>query len=379
MKIGIISLGEYEWVEALGQIDSEDLLYIDFVTSAKEWVETLSKIFFYKEKQKNCDFVFALTHLRLQNDQKLAREVPGLDLILGGHDHIYHHEQINQNLLIKSGSDFLSFSLINMTRTEGSNFAAPKEPLTDENVVTGEEYKYLNSETGISTSVQKWDVTAEIKPDSFLENFVKEKYTNFDIKSKQVNSYTMEVLDCRFNIIRSKETKLGNFIADLIRKDMLADVGFINSGALRADKIFEKGPMKSGDWIEITPFGVEIVKLKLTGKQLKVCLEVGVSSLPDFDGRFLQISGVKFTYDPSKPKFKRIDNNEIFVGENLLDLEKSYSVATSGYLFDGNDGFDILKSAEVMIDEENGPSLSLLLDEFFSTFFINKRNYKKEN
>ena len=44
LKIGLISLGEYEWCEALGQIDVEDIKYTPFVESGKEWVSRLSKL-----------------------------------------------------------------------------------------------------------------------------------------------------------------------------------------------------------------------------------------------------------------------------------------------------------------------------------------------
>jgi 5'-nucleotidase len=46
------------------------------------------------------------------NDLKLARSVKGIDLILGGHDHLIVHEQVNDTVLVKSGTDFKNFSII---------------------------------------------------------------------------------------------------------------------------------------------------------------------------------------------------------------------------------------------------------------------------
>lgn len=59
--------------------------------------------------------MIALTHMRWHNDQRLAQNVPGLDLILGGHDHIYETETINNIPILKSGSDFRDFSEISVT------------------------------------------------------------------------------------------------------------------------------------------------------------------------------------------------------------------------------------------------------------------------
>lgn len=38
---------------------------------------------------QGCDYVIALTHMRTKNDKKLAESATEVDLILGGHDHVY--------------------------------------------------------------------------------------------------------------------------------------------------------------------------------------------------------------------------------------------------------------------------------------------------
>ena len=61
---------------------------------------------------KKVDYVIALTHMRITNDILLAKEVDGIDLILGGHDHQKFNEFVNGKWIIKSGTDFKSLSLI---------------------------------------------------------------------------------------------------------------------------------------------------------------------------------------------------------------------------------------------------------------------------
>ena len=66
---------------------------------------------FLRKKQK-CDFIIALTHMRLPNDRLLAEKVNDIDLILGGHDH-FDKAELNQKtgvVLVKSGTDFEQFS-----------------------------------------------------------------------------------------------------------------------------------------------------------------------------------------------------------------------------------------------------------------------------
>ena len=89
--------------------------------------------------EEKCNFIIALTHMRLQHDLKFAAEVPGVDLVLGGHDHFYKMEAVTQNIkkpewksteseekivpVVKSGTDFLEFSEINISfDMDSSNF-----------------------------------------------------------------------------------------------------------------------------------------------------------------------------------------------------------------------------------------------------------------
>ena len=72
---------EREWLETIVGLP-EDLEYCDFVTEGTRYVREL--------REAGADIVIALTHMRMPNDQRLAESVPGIDLILGGHDHFYN-------------------------------------------------------------------------------------------------------------------------------------------------------------------------------------------------------------------------------------------------------------------------------------------------
>src|SRR5207247_6051527 len=85
------------------------------------------------------------------------------------------------------------------------------------------------------------------------------------------------------------------------------------------------------------------VTLTMTGQQLALALENSVSKLPRTDGRFLQVSGLALTYDPSSPPGSRV--REITVGGRPLEAARSYSVATDAFLADGGDGYSMLAGA----------------------------------
>ena len=56
--------------------------------------------------------IIALTHMMKYNDIKLAKKYPEIDLILGGHDHLIVHEKIENTIMVKSGTNFKNFNLL---------------------------------------------------------------------------------------------------------------------------------------------------------------------------------------------------------------------------------------------------------------------------
>ena len=64
----------------------------------------------FLKTQNDCDLIIALTHMRLPEDENLAEQVEEVDFILGGHDHTYVTEVIQQSFVIKSGTDFEEFN-----------------------------------------------------------------------------------------------------------------------------------------------------------------------------------------------------------------------------------------------------------------------------
>lgn len=50
------------------------------------------------------------------SDELLQKNCPEIDLILGGHDHCYYVNKQKENVIVKSGSDFNSFSCIEILR-----------------------------------------------------------------------------------------------------------------------------------------------------------------------------------------------------------------------------------------------------------------------
>ncbi|HGG65252.1 MAG TPA: bifunctional metallophosphatase/5'-nucleotidase, partial [Rhodobacteraceae bacterium] len=69
-------------------------------------------------------------------------------------------------------------------------------------------------------------------------------------------------------------------------------------------------------------------------------------------GRFAQVSGMTYVYDPSAPAGSRIVS--VKVGGEDLDLNKTYKLATNDYILGGGDGYSALGGGRMLIDAANG-------------------------
>ncbi len=106
-----------------------------------------------------------------------------------------------------------------------------------------------------------------------------------------------------------------------------------------------------------------LVKLELTGRQLLQALENGVSQYPRLEGRFPQVSGISFVFDPSQPSGSRVLAERVLVAGEPLEEDRIYLLTTRGYVGHGKDGYDIFKACKVIIPADEGPLLSTIVRE----------------
>ncbi|XP_013098224.1 trifunctional nucleotide phosphoesterase protein YfkN isoform X1 [Stomoxys calcitrans] len=341
ISIGLIGLVEKEWLETLPTIDPKEVTYIDYVEAGNKLAAEL--------RNEGCELIIALTHMRTPNDINLAQHCSGIDLILGGHDHVYEIKEVNGIKIIKSGTDFRQFSKITIQKERDEN---GKIKIDIEAIdVTA---KYAENEE-LKTELAKYSEVIEAKMTEVLGNFSVE-------------------LDGRFSAIRTQETNLGDWVCDVVLAATGADVALINSGTFRSDQIHPPGPFTMRDLVNIIPMRDPLILLEISGKCLYEALENAVSGYPKLEGRFPQVSGVAFAFDPSKPPGKRIDPQLVQVGDEYLNMEQNYKICIKNYIYNGCDGFTMFKDAKVLMDDDSCPELGLTVQNHFKA--INLRTGK---
>ena len=122
IKIGFIGIGEREWIDLLDDLE-EKIVYTNYKRTSLEYIKKL-------REEQGCDYIVAVTHMRMSHDAKFAEQIPGVDIVLGGHDHDYHVQecllkpkdstessQTEKKVvpLVKSGKDYKEMSEIHVT------------------------------------------------------------------------------------------------------------------------------------------------------------------------------------------------------------------------------------------------------------------------
>ena len=149
------------------------------------------------------------------------------------------------------------------------------------------------------------------------------------------------VLECR-----RVECLSGNTVADALRLVPFpeAEIAIINGGALRTS--LPGGPVTPGDILGTMPFQNTAMTVKMSGTTLLQALEHGVSKYGEGEGSFLQVSGMRYAFNPANKTGNRITNVEVLNKKGqwrALEPKASYQVVTVDFIAKGGDGYAMFK------------------------------------
>ena len=307
-----------------------DVTFENAVQKAKDTVAMLQK--------EGINKIVVLSHLGYDVDVNLAKEVEGIDIIVGGHS----HTKLDEAVVDRSDSEP---KLIVQTGEKGQFLGQLEVVFDDEGVL-----QEWNSQL-ISVDAKDSNEQYVIQPDPEALQILNTKYKPGVEQLKQTEVGTTEVkLNGVRADVRTKETNLGNLIADgMLDAAQAAGTNAVialqNGGGIRES--IEAGKITMGDVMTVLPFNNDLVTITLTGAEIKEAMENGVSKTPAADGRFPHIAGMKFYYDSTKPVGSRVLRIEV-KGKNgyePIDMNKSYEVATNAFTAKGGDFYASLEKA----------------------------------
>ena len=324
VKVGLFGLLTTDTDES--SKPSKNIRFVDPILTTRSLVKQM--------RAKGAQVIVAITHLAMSKDKELA--ATGLvDVIIGGHEHEVLQSLSGRTPIFKWGADARFLGRIDLN---------------------------VNAATGKLASLD-WagiPVTDATPDDKAIAAIVAGYESKVSAEMDKPIGRTSVELDGRSIANRTGETNLSNFIADAFRQATNADIGFSNGGGMRANKVFPVGQLTKRDVLSMLPFENPVTKIEITGAVLKAALENGVSQVVEESesGRFPQVSGVQFEYDGRKPVGSRVV--KVTVNGQPLNEKKTYTMASTGYIADGGDGYVMFKSGKRLIAHESA-SLDALI------------------
>ncbi len=289
------------------------------------------------ELRRSVDLVVLLSHCGLDADSVTAATVPGIDVIISGHDHRRqtppklvrnpdNDNGIGGTLLVEAGSGGTRLGVLDITIEDGR--------------ITHHDGRLV-------------PVTADIPEDSTVAAIVEKYRAGLELfVSEVIAESPLEMPDG--DVLR-EPTALGNFVADCLRRAAGTDIALQNGGGIRAP--LHAGPVRIGDIYALLPFDNTIVTMTLTGRQvLEMCREAAEKR---GTGGFGAVSGITFTVergvgrvggdlrDAGSDRKDSTDTgvrvSDVRVGGAPLDAEGRYTVAVNSFTAGGGDGYTVFR------------------------------------
>lgn len=261
----------------------------------------------YNQLKDSCDAVVAITHLAIEEDSVLARRVPGLALIMGGHEHDMRFKKVGDIFITKAHANAKS-AYVNYLTIDVKNKKTTVIP----------ELRMLDTSIALDPAtafvVKKWMDIGE------------KNYESLGFNAQRVVREKGEPLDGREEKIRSGQTNLTRIAVSAMEKAApTADLVILNSGSIRVDDIIQM-PVTEYDIIRSLPYGGSIMEVDMKGSLVSRILEAGRNNVGS--GGFLQYSST-VKYDPETAVWKLKDAP--------IDPQKTYHVALADFLMTGGE------------------------------------------
>ncbi|KAK7476208.1 hypothetical protein BaRGS_00032562 [Batillaria attramentaria] len=297
--------------------------------------------------------IIAVGHAGYPHDIRVASEVTGLDVIVGGHTNTFLY-----NGTAPADEQPVAAYPTVVRHSDGSHV------LVVQDYAFGKYLGFLQVEFDEQGQVAAWsgnpillDNTTAQDPDIAAD--VDLWRTGVDAFVRENVGRTAVLLDGGKPSCRLAECNMGNLITDAALRQNLRHsdglewnhvaLALINSGSIRSS--LPKGDISVADVLAVQPFQNIIDIVELNGSSILLVLEHSASRWdPDKKyGGFLQTSGILITYDMSKPIGQRVQKVKVRCADceiprfDDLELSKVYKVVMSNFIVNGGDGYDVIQ------------------------------------
>ncbi len=345
LKIAVLGLTTDDTAK---MVDPANVAGVEFRKPAREAAALMPEL------KKQAHVVIAATHMghytngargvNAEGDVEMARQVKGLDLIVGGHSQnpVCMLDQLNRNDAYQPGGackpDQQNGTWIVQAHEWGKyvgradfEYAGGELKLVKYTLIPVNLKKTVKAADGKD---QKVFATSEIAEDAatlaFLQPFQDKGRAALDVVVGESDGK----LEGDRAVVRAQPTNLGVFIASVMQQRAKADVGIMNSGGIRDS--LPAGKLTYKDVLKVQPFGNMLAYVDLSGKELMDYLNAA-AKMSAGSGAFAQFSGVQLVIEAGAVKTATIKGAAI-------DPGKTYRLALNNFQANGGDGYPKLSN-----------------------------------
>ncbi len=297
--------------------------------------------------------IIVLSHSGYGVDQRVAAATTGVDVIVGGHS----------NTLLSNSSDRAKGPYPTMVGSTAIVQAYAYGKFLGELNVTFDDAGNVISATGEPVLID-----AAVAEDAAVKARVGEAAGPLEEIRQRVVADAAAAIEGDRSICRVQECQMGNLVADAMLdrvKDQGITISIANSGGLRAS--IDAGEVTMGEVLTVLPFQNTLSTFQVSGETLIAALENGVSQVEEVKGRFPQVAGLKFTWDPAvAPNEGRISDVMVMEGGAWVPIDPAatYGVVSNNYVRGGGDGYKMFRDAANAYDY--GPDLADVVAEYMA-------------
>ena len=291
------------------------------------------------------DKIIVLSHSGYGVDQRVAAETTGVDVIVGGHSNTY----------LSNSSDDAQGPYPTMVNGVAIVQAYAYGKFLGELTATFDDDGNLVQAVG-----EPLIMDAAVFEDAAVVSRLQELAEPLEQIRQRVVARTAQPIGGDRAMCRSEECEMGTLIAEAMLarvKDQGIRIAIQNGGGIRAS--IDAGDVTKGEVLTVLPFHNTLSTFEVRGAVILEALENGVSQVEDGAGRFPQVAGMQFTWDPAAPPGSRILSVRVAGPEGFapIDPDKVYGVVSNNYVRNGGDGYDMFAG-----DDKNaydyGPDLA---------------------
>jgi len=273
---------------------------------APAWIDSL-------RNGHNCDLVILLSHMGADMDQMAAANIPGIDIIVGGHSHTQINApiQIGSTLIIQAG--------------EFARYLGKLKVVVNNGLIQSWNYQ-----------LQSVDATVPAEPT--LAGMISQLAGGIETDPRFGPVYTQIVATARNDIEKPlhpglcRNNGLGNLVADAMRAQTGTNIAFhpqgfssqtIYGGQVKGNDIFQAVPY---GFDQVSGLGFKLATFQTTGASIAAGLEFSVYNLPYMEDFFLHGSNITYVYNSANTPGTRIDYLSITVNGQPFNPSGTYTV-----------------------------------------------------